>query len=149
MRENRTPGSARGLVGNGESYLNAEKKLMSYAIGLTSALLLIVSSGCDHGTDRKEWSEPVLPQETAETADLTEAISLSLAELETRSEKPSDYILIKAEQILVNNKFIWRITFKPKELLPADPSSEVIGVGGEIFVNVDPDTKETTLRHGE
>ena len=122
---------------------------MNYAIALTSALLLLVSSGCDHGTDRNERSEPVLPQETAEIADVTEAISLSLAELETYSEKPSDYILIKAEQILVNNKFIWRITFKPKELLPADHSTEVIGVGGEIFVNVDPDTKETTLRHGE
>ena len=132
-----------------ELHVRIEEKLMNYAIALTSTLLLLVSSGCDHGTDQDERSEPVLPQETAETADVTEAISLSLAELETRSEKPSDYILIKAEQILVNNQFIWRITFKPKELLPADPSSEVIGAGGEIFVNVDPETKETTLRHGE
>gem|GEM_PF-1620144 len=130
-----------------ELYVRRKEKLRNYAIALTWALFLL--TGCDHGTDRKERSEPVLPQKTAETDDLSEALSLSLAELETRSEKPSDYILIKAERIPVNNKYIWRITFKPKEFLPADPSSEMIGAGGEIFVNVDTDTQEKSLSHGE
>ncbi len=54
-----------------------------------------------------------------------------------------------ARQMLINGQFIWQVTFKPTNLLTEDPSTEVIGAGGEIFVNVDLKTEKTDLRYGE
>ena len=59
------------------------------------------------------------------------------------------YILTSVQQILINNKWIWRVTFKPKDLLPDDPSKGLIGMGGEVFVNVDLAAKTTEIRYGE
>jgi hypothetical protein len=62
VRENRTPGSARGLVGNGESYLNAEnmKKLILIILPgiLYFAVLLSVPGAYEYFQIRynKGWS---------------------------------------------------------------------------------------------
>ena len=43
----------------------------------------------------------------------------------------------------------WRITFKRRDLIPKDASSE-LGAGGEIFVDVDLDTSVAKISgHGE
>lgn len=59
------------------------------------------------------------------------------------------YVLTSVQQIIINNKWIWRVTFKPKELLPDDLSKGILGMGGEVFVNVDLSTKETVITYGE
>lgn len=74
---------------------------------------------------------------------------ISLEELNNQTDTPEDYKLIGAEQIYLEGKFIWRMTFKPRYLLPEDPSTEIIGCGGEIFVNVDLKTGERTVGYGE
>ncbi len=51
--------------------------------------------------------------------------------------------------LALQGKYIWRLTFKPKRLLPADPAKQIIGLGGEIFINVDLKTRETTVLYGE
>lgn len=61
----------------------------------------------------------------------------------------AEYVLMSVQQIIVNNKWICRVTFKPKELLPVDPSKNFIGLGGEAFVNVDLSTKKTVITYGE
>jgi hypothetical protein len=65
------------------------------------------------------------------------------------SAPKDDYILTSAQQIIFRGKYIWRVTFKPRQLLPKDPSKGIIGAGGEIFVNVDLSTKTTEIGGGE
>ncbi len=64
MRENRTPGSVRGLVGNGESYLNGRRIMQQTYIETRSNLKrYLVESGVTHHmfygpTTDRYWSEP-------------------------------------------------------------------------------------------
>jgi hypothetical protein len=83
------------------------------------------------------------------TIDLTKAVTLSIAKLESTVKSPSDYKLIKVELMWTTGKYTWRVTYKPAKLLPQDPSREKIGAGGEIFVDVDLDTEQVEVRHGE
>lgn len=69
--------------------------------------------------------------------------------LNDQTDTPEDFKLIGAEQIYLEGKFIWMITFKPRDLLPEDPSTEIIGAGGEIIVNIDLNTGESTVGYGE
>ncbi len=48
MRENRTPGSVRGLVGNGESYLNGNYELDYWCLANREAL-----------ENRDQWAPPI------------------------------------------------------------------------------------------
>lgn len=85
-----------------------------------------------------------------ETNSIKDAINIAISAL--RKEplvKVTDYTITSAQQIPVNKKWIWRVTFKPKDLLPDDPSKGPLTLGGEVFVNVDLAAKETVITYGE
>jgi hypothetical protein len=84
-----------------------------------------------------------------ETSDLNKAVSIGCAKLAEEVESPTEYKLIGAEQIYYEGKFIWRVTFKPTRLLPAKGAVKPIGVGGEVFMNIDLETGETIITYGE
>ena len=109
------------------------------------SLLMAFASGCTNAPS----SQPC--QTTgADIAGRRDAVAIAVAALHDQSTYPaSDYTLTSAQQIVVEGKDIWRITFKPARLLPRDPSKELIGLGGEIFVNVDLSTKKTEISYGE
>ena len=60
-----------------------------------------------------------------------------------------EFKLVSAQQIIVKGKYVWQITLKPVSLLPDDPSTQAIGAGGEVFVNVDLKTEEAIVTYGE
>jgi hypothetical protein len=69
--------------------------------------------------------------------------------LQSTTKSPSDYRLTKVEMIWPKGKWVWRATYKPTRLLPEDPSKQAIGLGGEIFINVDLKTEKAEVRYGE
>lgn len=82
-----------------------------------------------------------------ETSELYRAVSIAVARSVNVLESRGEFKLISAQQVIVNGKYIWRITLKPVSLLPDDPSTREIGAGGEIFVNVDLDTEEAIITY--
>ena len=103
-----------------------------------TALPLYVS-----GSSRK----PTLP---ASTTPIWTAVALAeSAVFEQKQYRPEDYMVTSAQQLVIKGKYTWRITFKPVALLPEDPAKGIIGLGGEIFVNVDLETKNTEILYGE
>lgn len=84
-----------------------------------------------------------------QTAEFAKAVSIGTAKLQSTLASASDYKLIKAELVWHKEKYTWRLTFKLAMLLPRDPSQTPIGKGGEVFVDVDPDTEQIELRYGE
>jgi len=108
-------------------------------------LLIVFASSCTPIPTSK-------PNSTcqANITTIEEAVGLAVSALQDQSHYPaSQYTLTSAQQIIFKGKYIWRITFKPTELLPKDPSKGPIGKGGEIFVNVDLSTKKTEITYGE
>lgn len=95
--------------------------------------------------------DSTLPKDTAQprTSDLNKAVSIAVAKLSEKLQSPAKYNLIGAHQIYYKGKYVWRITFKPTKLFPADPSTQLIGQGGEVFMNIDLKTKETVMTYGE
>lgn len=95
-------------------------------------------------------SKPTL---SADMRNLQKAIDIAIPALykDTTLQKIdyNFYTLTAVQQIIIKNKYIWRVTFKPKEFLPEDPSKEFITLGGEVFVNIDLSTKETEITYGE
>lgn len=62
---------------------------------------------------------------------------------------PSDYKLIRVENLYLPGRgylgpHIWHVTFKAKELIPKG-DNEIVGLGGEIFIQVDMNTKKAKL----
>ncbi|MHC4669894.1 MAG: hypothetical protein ACYTFD_16005 [Planctomycetota bacterium] len=84
-----------------------------------------------------------------ETEHLNRAVAIGLAESADARRPGGEYRLVGARQVLVDGKYVWRITFKPCRLLPDDPSTQKIGLGGEIFMNVDLETEVATIGYGE
>lgn len=108
-------------------------------------LLMVFTLGCMHSPS----SQPS-PATGPDIAGLREAVAIAVSVLHDQSSYQSDeYILTSAQQIVVKGKYVWRITFKPANLLPKDPSKGPIGLGGETFVYVDLNTKKTEIRYGE
>ena len=62
---------------------------------------------------------------------------------------PQDYRLVGAQHVPVGGQYLWRLTFKPVNLIAKDPSQGVIGAGGEIFVNVNVETGQCVVTGGE
>ena len=93
------------------------------------------------------------PDQRIDVKDFWDAIDLACTALYndtmTKSFGYDMYVLTSSQQILKNNKWIWRVTFKPKQLVSDDPSKGPLALGGEAFVNVDLSTKETTVTYGE
>jgi hypothetical protein len=103
-----------------------------------------------------EKDTPVTKPKTmlrSDTRNLQEAIDIAIPALYKDANLPTIdnplYILTSVKQIIIKNKYIWRVTFKPRELLPVDPSKGGLGLGGEVFVNVDLSTKKTEISYGE
>lgn len=96
--------------------------------------LLLPACGCDDGVAPTDMERAVAMARDA-------ALEAGLA-LET-------FQFMGAQQRVKDGHYLWRITYKPKHLLPEDPSTGLIGAGGELFVNVVLDTGETTIRFGE
>jgi hypothetical protein len=84
-------------------------------------------------------SEPKPDPTTAR--ELLAAVALAEAAIRDADRDPADHTLIRAENILIGTDTCpgprcWRLTFKRRDLIPAQMPAE-IGAGGEIFVEVD------------
>ena len=112
------------------------------AIGLVLTLVFIASCSGSEGIQSKIASQP-------ETSELYRAVSIAVTKSADVRESRGELKLVSVQQIIVNGKYIWRITFKPVSLLPDDPSAQEIGAGGEIFVNIDLNTEEAIVTYGE
>jgi hypothetical protein len=109
------------------------------------SLLLVLCFGCVHSAAR-----PPSSAARVDTAGLQDTVAVATSALQGQSHSSAEnWTLTSAQQVLVKNRYVWRITFKPTRLLPKDPSQGLIGLGGEVFVNVDPMTKKTEIRFGE
>jgi hypothetical protein len=105
-------------------------------------LLLLVVGACR--------SPEAFETHPSETKRLDRAISIALARTaDLRREHGKEYRLIGAEQMILDEKYVWRVTFKPLHLLPDDPATGIVGAGGEIFVNVDLGDETATVGFGE
>ena len=67
-------------------------------------------------------------------AECRKALALGLAFLESEGLPPDEYTLTAAKAELARPG-TWRLTYKPKQLVPGTPERE-IGAGGEVFVEV-------------
>ena len=81
-----------------------------------------------------------------DVASLNRVVAIALAR--TARIRKEEYRVIGARALWLEGRQIWRVTLKPLRLLP-DETSQRIGAGGEIFVNVDPKTEEVTIGYGE
>jgi len=102
-----------------------------------ATMLLLLGASCTHRVDSEV------------TAELDEAVSIGAAEMARQSESADAHKLIGAQRLYRKGKYVWRITFKLKALLPDDPSAQPIGAGGETFITVDLETRETVVTRGE
>ncbi len=84
-----------------------------------------------------------------ETDDLMKAVALALPEFDQARRGAEPFKLIGAEQLILDGKYVWRVTLKTTHLLPEDPSSEPVGLGGEVFVIVDLESGTVTHAYGE
>src|SRR5262245_56640115 len=85
-------------------------------------------------------------------ADCLRAIAIGRAALTKAAEggpaalgvdDPSSYLLVSAKLVtLTRRRGSWRLTFKPRDLLP-ETEDDRLGAGGEIFVHVDLATGST------
>ncbi len=83
-------------------------------------------------------------------AALRKAVSIAKSAAVEQSFQPAnDLVVLSAQQMFFDGKFVWRVTFKSASLLSKDPSKSPIAKGGEIFVNVDMSTKKSVVRYGE
>jgi hypothetical protein len=81
---------------------------------------------------------------------IANAIRIAKAAVEQSRASANEFKLTSAQQLVVKGNYIWRVTFKPTKLLsPKDPSKGLIGLGGEVFVNVDLTTGKTEIRYGQ
>jgi hypothetical protein len=122
------------------------RRIIPSIVALSCVVLLV---GC--ASSRSHITHQ--PANAASGADITglrDAVAIAASAILEQSPYPaSDYVLTAARQMTIKGKYIWRVTFKPSQLLPEDPSKEAIGAGGEIFVNVDLKTKKAEIRGGE
>ena len=127
---------------------------------LKKAIVVLIMFAClscakinDSGKDKIISTAESSSKLIADITGLQEVVEIAVQALYndkmTQSLSSTKYVLTSAQQIIINNKWIWRVTFKPKELLPDDISKGLLGAGGEVFVNVDLKTKETVITYGE
>ena len=119
------------------------KKSGSVVISLL-AMLFVFPIGCASVAKLQKTTAHV------NTTDLQDAVCIATSALHGPTQYTADrWTLISARQILIDGRYVWRIIFKPTELLPDDPSTRAIGAGGEVFVNVDQATKKIEILYGE
>jgi hypothetical protein len=75
-------------------------------------------------------------------AELNRAIALAEQTLTASGASPAELKLTSAVNMTAGREYrgpaYWRVTFKRRDLIPKDSSSE-LGAGGEIFIDVDLD----------
>ena len=62
---------------------------------------------------------------------------------------PVNYRVISVQNLLNKGPEVWLVSFKPENLIPANPEKEAIGLGGEIFITVNVKSNTTTMTYGE
>jgi hypothetical protein len=107
------------------------------------AFLVFTVSCKQAGSSRFSYSHDVSPSE-----DCRIAISLAEELLSTLKE-PNNYKLISVENLYLPTRrylgpHLWHLTFKLKDLIPKEDKKPV-GLGGEIFIQVDMSTKKAKL----
>ncbi len=119
-------------------------------------LLILACQSCttindsNQGTHKDNHGAMTQSKITTDTRNVMNAIDLAIQAVQKESLlHGTEYVLMAVQQIPIKNKWIWRVTFKPKHLVSDDPSKGPLGLGGEAFVNVDLSTKETTVTYGE
>jgi hypothetical protein len=78
------------------------------------------------------------------TTDCRLAIDLGAGLLMTIVDNPLEYKLVSADNVLHVDAHIWRLTFKPKSLLPVEDQLE-LGAGGELFIDANVATRQANL----
>ena len=101
-------------------------------VGLVLTIVFTASCSSPNAIQSKIASQP-------ETSELYKAVSIAMAKSADVRKSPGEFKLVSAQQIIVKGEYIWFITLKPVNLLPDDPSTQMIGAGGEVFINVDPE----------
>ncbi len=117
-----------------------------------AALFLLALAGCTSTPLPPEAPLPtkhtvVAAAPRPEAVQLTRATVLALAAFDGARTAPEPYRLIGAQHHLIDGKGIWRITFKQEQHL--GEHGQIRAAGGEIFVNVDLETEETSVGYGE
>ena len=87
-------------------------------------------------------------RDAPQTEELAVAVAVATAKLQATVTSPADYKLIGVELAWVKGEEVWRTTYKLSRLLPKNPE-ELIGAGGEVFINVDLKKAQATVRYGE
>ena len=112
---------------------------MHRLISATTAATLMIAGACAHENpspgDKKMWVS-LTAQELGRAVELAErAMSASGAVV-------TELKLTNAVNMMAGREYrgpaYWRLTFKRRDLIPKDATSE-LGAGGEIFVDVDLD----------
>ncbi len=88
------------------------------------------------------------PQQAVQS-DLDRAVTIASSTIEQEGYAISEYTLTAAARLVHQDQWIWRITYKPNDLLPENPATKPVGLGGELFVNVDLKTDKAVITHGE
>lgn len=83
------------------------------------------------------------------TEDLARAVSLASAALGERPDAPEDMVAIGARQTIRDGRYVWIVTFKLARLLPADPSTGIVGLGGELRARVDLRSGDVVVGGGD
>lgn len=86
------------------------------------------------------------PTQSSPSQECQLAISIAEEFLPTLDINPTDYKLIKIENMVIKRMSEidpkkWYITFKARNVLPSDKNG-ILGVGGEIFIEVDLNTQQ-------
>ena len=103
-------------------------------LSLLLLVLLLPACGCDDG---------------AAPTDMERAVAAAREAALEHGHSLETHRLVGAQQFVHEGRYVWRVTWKPKHLLPDDPSTGKIGAGGELFVNVVLETGEATIGFGE
>jgi len=88
------------------------------------------------------------PRVAPEAQELYRAVALALNAAAGELES-TGHSLVGAERMVLNGAWVWRVTFKPLHLLPENPGTDFVGLGGEVFVNVNLATEECPITYGE
>ena len=86
----------------------------------------------------------------AESDRLERAVAIALeSSAAARAAGQGEYRITSAQERILDGRYIWIISFKPLALLPADPSLDPMGLGGEVLVNVDLSDGSSSIRFGQ
>lgn len=113
--------------------------LLRTLLTLGAGLAALASAACSAtGTARS----------TPTTERLERAVAIAL-DASTDARSGDEHRVTGATERILDGRYIWRVTLKPVNLLPADPAASPVGLGGEIFVDVDLAANSSELRFGQ